>query len=93
MKGDPSKLPSGGTWRLDVETDVDPGNLIRILHFFQTRNVTPVCVKARRVAEDACVITVNVAIPDLSLDVMRLIAAKIGEMPFAIRSAVREDGR
>jgi hypothetical protein len=76
--------------RLEVETDLDPGNLIRVLHFFQTRNVTPVRVYAQRVAEDSCAITVDVEVSELSLDVMKLIAAKIAEMPFAIRSAVRE---
>lgn len=87
-------MPSGATWRLDVETDVDPGSLIRILHFFQTRNVTPVYVNARRVAEDECVITVGVEISDLSLDVMKLIAAKVAEIPFTIRATVRDnDGK
>jgi hypothetical protein len=83
-------LPAVDSRRLEVETDLDPGNLIRILHFFQTRNVTPVRVYAQCVAEDTCVITVDVEISDLSLDVMKGIAAKIAEMPFAIRSTVRE---
>ena len=78
------------SWRLEVETDLDPGNLIRVLHFFQTRNVTPVRVHAQRAAEDTLAITVDVEISELSLDVMKLIAAKIAEMPFAIRSTVRE---
>lgn len=78
--------------RLDVETDLDPANLIRVLHFFQARNLTPLRVYARRVAVDGYAISVDVAVSDLSLDVMRLIAAKIAEMPFAIRSAVNECG-
>ncbi len=83
-------VQTGGARRLEVQADLDPGNLIRVLHFFQTRNVTPVCVHAQRVSEDTFAITVDVEISDLSLDVMNLIAAKIAEMPFAIRSAVRE---
>jgi hypothetical protein len=83
-------LSVGNSWRLEVETDLDPGNLIRVLHFFQTRNVTPERVYAQRLAEDFYAITVDVEISELSLDVMKLIAAKIAEMPFAMRSAVRE---
>lgn len=83
-------LSVGNSWRLEVETDLDPGNLIRVLHFFQTRNVTPERVYAQRVAEDSYAIAVDVEISELSLDVMKLIAAKIAEMPFAMRSAVRE---
>ncbi len=78
--------------RLDVETDLDPANLIRVLHFFQTRNVTPLRVYARRVAVDGYAISVDVAVADMSLEVMKLISAKIAEMPFAIRSAVNECG-
>lgn len=81
---------SSSARRLDVETDGDPANLIRVLHFFQARNVTPLRVYARRIAVDGYAISVDVAVADLSLDVMRLIAAKIAEMPFAIRSAVNE---
>ena len=83
---------AGRARRLQVHTDLDPGSLIRILHFFQTRNVTPVCVHAQRIGDDGCVIIVDVATSDLSLDVMSLIAAKIAELPFAIRSSVL-DGR
>ena len=90
MTRDACVLPAGGSRRLEVATDLDPGNLTRVLHFFQARNVTPVRVFAQRIAADGCAITVDVAIADLSLDVMKLIAAKIAEMPFAIRSAVRE---
>lgn len=79
-----------GSRRLEVETDLDPGNLTRVLHFFQARNVTPLRVYAERVAMDGCAIAVDVAVADLSLEVMKLIASKIAEMPFAIRSSVRE---
>lgn len=90
MQRDACMLPAGGARRLEVETDLDPGNLTRVLHFFQARNVMPVRVHVQRVAADGCAITVDVATADLSLDVMKLIAAKIAEMPSAIRSAVRE---
>lgn len=83
-------VQTGGATRLEVETDLDPGNLIRVLHFFQARNVTPVRVQAQRVGEDGYAITVDVPVSDLPLEVMKLIAAKIAEMPFAIQSAVRE---
>lgn len=41
-----------GSRRLEVEAGLDPGNLIRVLHFFQARNVTPVRVHAHCVDAD-----------------------------------------
>ena len=90
MTRDACVPPPANSRRLEVETDLDPGNLTRVLNFFQARNVTPVRVFAQRIAADGCAISVDVAVADLSLEVMNLIAAKIAEMPFAIRSAVRE---
>lgn len=84
------QFEAGSVRRLEVETDMDAGSLTRVLHFFQARNVTPVRVVAQRIAADGCAISVDIAVSDLTLDVMKLIAAKIAEMPFAIRSAVLE---
>jgi hypothetical protein len=77
--------------RLKAVVESDPSSLVRLLHFFQARNVVPLRVHAWRVGEDHFQVEIDVAEADLPVDVMQLIAAKIGELPVSVCSLVCDD--
>ena len=68
------------TRRLKAVVESDPGSLVRVLHFFQTRNVTPVRVTARQLGPEWLDIEIDVASADLSVDALQILTAKIREL-------------
>ena len=66
--------------RLKAIVDSDPAGLVRILHFFQARNITPVRVMAERLDPELIEVQIDVLAVDISTDTMHLVIAKVREL-------------
>jgi hypothetical protein len=75
-------------WRLEVVTDADPGALVRVLQIFQTRNFVPQHVAAWRSGADLIEIVIEVESDNGLSDALRIVAAKIDELPVVLSSRV-----
>jgi hypothetical protein len=76
--------------RLSVVLEADPSALVRVLYFFQSRNVVPLSVVARRACAETIEVEVEVAVSDLDAAAMNIIMAKVEALPsaFSARCAV-----
>ena len=74
--------------RLKALVESDPGALVRILQFFQARNVIPQSVSAQRVGVEFVEIEIDVAEGDLCDESLRLTVARVNELPIAICAVV-----
>lgn len=72
--------------RLTVILEADPSALVRVLQFFQSRNVVPTHVSARRTCDGWLEIEIGVGANEISSDAMRVITAKVRALSCA-RSA------
>ena len=70
--------------RLKAILESDPGGLVRVLHFFQARNITPIRVTAERLGPALVNVVIDVAVDELPNDALQVIAAKIGEMSVSV---------
>jgi hypothetical protein len=70
--------------RLKVLVESDPGGLVRVLQFFQARNVIPLSVSAERLGREYLQIEIHVASAELPIDALRLIVAKVNELPISL---------
>jgi hypothetical protein len=70
--------------RLKVLVESDPGGLVRVLQFFQARNVIPLSVSAERLGSEYLQIEIHVAAAELSADALRLIVARVNELPISL---------
>jgi len=76
--------------RLKAVIELEPGSLVRVLHFFQARNVTPTRVTAERLGPELLSIEVDVAAGDLTAEAMRAVTAKVAQLPVSICAVVCE---
>ena len=74
--------------RLKVLVEADPGSLVRVLQFFQARNVTPLRLAAHRLGAEYLQIDIDVADTEVSADALRMIVSKIGELPVSLCAVV-----
>lgn len=74
--------------RLKAIVEADPGALIRLLQLFQIRNVMPRQLRARRLGGEFIEAEIEVGAGDITLDVLRLIAAKARELPITLTAVV-----
>ena len=86
------RMEDANVLRLKAVTAVDPGALICVLQLFRGRNVVPQQVRAQRMTVRGTnleVLQIEVEVPtvQISVDVMRLITAKIQQMPIAMSAA------
>jgi prephenate dehydratase len=70
--------------RLKAVVEADPGALVRVLQFFQARNVIPLRVDSRRMGLDFLEIEVHLDLTELSSDAVRIVVSKINELPIVI---------
>ena len=77
-----------GVRRLRAILEFDPGGLVRVLHFFQARNVTPVRVNAQRLGPALLDVVIDVAADDLPNEALQVITAKISEMSVSVCAVV-----
>jgi hypothetical protein len=81
-----SDSPSSEVLRVRAIVESDPGAVIRVLHHFQARNITPRRISAQCVGPDYVQVEVDVA--GLSRAALERIAAKIRSAATAICATV-----
>jgi hypothetical protein len=64
--------------------EADPGALIRLLQLFQTRNLVPSAVRARRLGAEYIEAEIEFDSVELPAETLRLIAAKAQELPITL---------
>lgn len=82
--------PDAAALRLKAIVEADPGALIRLLQLFQIRNLTPVRVRARRLGLEFIEAEVEFHDAEITIDTLRLIAAKAQELPITLAAVVLE---
>lgn len=85
--------PDAAALRLKAILEADPGALIRLLQLFQTRNVTPRHVRARRLGLELIEAEIELDAAEITAEVMRLIAAKAQELPITLAAVALEPHR
>lgn len=76
--------PDAAVLRLKAIVEADPGALIRLLQLFQTRNVIPSAVRARRLGLEYIEAEIEFDSVELPAATLRLIAAKAQELPITL---------
>ncbi len=64
--------------------EADPGALIRLLQLFQTRNIVPRAVRARRLGLEYIEAEIEFDYAELPAETVRLIAAKAQELSITL---------
>jgi hypothetical protein len=82
--------PDAAALRLKAIVEADPGALIRLLQLFQIRNVTPLRVRARRLGGEFIEAEVELDAAEVTIDILRLVAAKAQELPITLAAVVLE---
>jgi hypothetical protein len=70
--------------RLKAIVEADPGALIRLLQLFQTRNIVPSAVRARRLGLEYIEAEIEFAGGELTAETLRLVTAKAQELPITL---------
>lgn len=76
--------------RLRAIVEADPGALVRVLQFFQARNIVPLHVTARRFEAGFLEIEIEIT-PDTSsssIEALQRIVAKLGELPIVMTACI-----
>lgn len=90
-------LENANTLRLKaVVSDVDPEALIRLLQVFQDRNVNPRKLMTQRILlrtqeREVLHVEVEFASADIAMHTLRLIAAKIAQMPMSLSTVFGQE--
>jgi prephenate dehydratase len=74
--------------RLKAVTEADPGALVRVLQFFQARNVVPRRVIARCLGVEFLEIEIELEAAQLPPEAFRIIVSKINELPIVMAAVV-----
>ena len=77
--------------RLNAVVEADPGALVRVLQFFQARNLIPRTVASERLGDDYLQIQIELDPAELADDGFRIVVSKINELPIVL-AAVACDG-
>lgn len=85
--------PDAAALRLKAIVEADPGALIRLLQLFQVRNVTPLRVHARRLGCEFVEAEIELNPAEITIDTLRLVAAKAQELPITLAAVVLEPDR
>ena len=70
--------------RLKAVVEADPGALVRVLQFFQARNLIPRTVASERLGEDYLQIQIELDPAELADDGFRIVVSKINELPIVL---------
>lgn len=76
--------PEAAALRLKAIVEADPGALIRLLQLFQTRNIVPRAVRARRLGAEYIEAEIELDHVELTAETLRLITAKAQELPITL---------
>lgn len=67
--------------RLKAVAEADPSTLVRMLQFFQARNVVPRRVRAHCVGAEILELELEIDRAQIEPDAFRIIVAKLNELP------------
>lgn len=70
--------------RLKAVVEADPGALVRVLQFFQARNLIPRTVASERLGDEYLQIQIELDPAELADDGFRIVVAKINELPIVL---------
>ena len=84
--------PHAAALRLKAILEADPGALVRLLQLFQTRNIVPLHVRARRLGYEFIEAEFELDSAEIPLATLRLVAAKAQELPITLAAVVLEPG-
>jgi hypothetical protein len=80
--------PDAAALRLKAILEADAGALIRLLQLFQIRNIAPLHVRARRLGCEFIEAEIELDNAEITIDMLRLIAAKAQELPITLTAVV-----
>jgi prephenate dehydratase len=70
--------------RLKAVVEADPGALVRVLQFFQARNLIPRTVASERLGDEYLQIQIELDPAELADDGFRIVVSKINELPLVL---------
>jgi prephenate dehydratase len=70
--------------RLKAVVEADPGALVRVLQFFQARNLIPRTVASERLGDEYLQIQIELDPAELADDGFRIVVSKINELPIVL---------
>jgi prephenate dehydratase len=70
--------------RLKAVVEADPGALVRVLQFFQARNLIPRSVASERLGDEYLQIQIELDPAEFAADGFRLVVSKINELPIVL---------
>lgn len=76
--------------RLKAVVEADPGSLVRVLQFFQARNLIPRTVASERLGDEYLQIQIEIDPAELAADGFRIVVSKINEMPMVLAAVACE---
>ncbi len=76
--------------RLKAVVEADPGSLVRVLQFFQARNLIPRTVASERLGDEYLQIQIELDPAELAVDGFRVVVSKINELPIVLAAVACE---
>ncbi|HEY0940433.1 MAG TPA: hypothetical protein VGE08_10085 [Steroidobacter sp.] len=76
--------------RLKAVVEADPGSLVRVLQFFQARNLIPRSVASERLGDEYLQIQIELDPTELAADGFRVVVSKINELPIVLAAVACE---
>ena len=76
--------------RLKAVVEADPGSLVRVLQFFQARNLIPRSVASERLGDEYLQIQIELDPAELAADGFRVVVSKINELPIVLAAVACE---
>ena len=70
--------------RLKAVVEADPGALVRVLQFFQARNLIPRTVASERLGDEYLQIQIEFDPTELAAESFRVVVSKINELPIVL---------
>ena len=78
------QVDNAASLRLKAVVEADPSALVRVLQFFQARNVTPRSVASERLGDQYLQIQIELDPAELAADGFRVVVSKINELPICL---------
>lgn len=78
------QMANAAALRLKAVVEADPGALVRVLQFFQARNLIPRSVASERLGDEYLQIQIELDPAELAADGFRLVVSKINELPIVL---------
>jgi prephenate dehydratase len=78
------QVSNAAALRLKAVVEADPGALVRVLQFFQARNLIPRTVASERLGAEYLQIQIELDPTEIADDGFRIVVSKINELPVVL---------